>query len=274
MFNHNLFYELIIILYACSVLFYFVDFLQHNRKANRLAFWLLSIVWISQTALLTVKMIEQEHLPLFSRFDTLFFFAWLLITFSLLINWFFRMDLFLFFTNVVGFTVMALSLFVAGRGIPEEMAQQLSSEWLTIHISMAFLSYAAFTLSFIFSVLYLFQHKLLKRKKWSKQFLRGPSLAQLDKISFYLNLIGFPVLLLSLILGIVWAINTVEAAFWFDTKVVFSLFVLLMYGIYLYQRVVRGWSGKKIVELNCVCFFVLLTNYFISSLFSRFHIWS
>lgn len=43
-------YELIVILYAVSVLLYFIDFVQNNRKANSIAFWLLSIVWVLQTA--------------------------------------------------------------------------------------------------------------------------------------------------------------------------------------------------------------------------------
>jgi HemX protein len=272
-FEHNLFYEFILVIYACSVLFYFIDFLQNNRKANRLAFWLLSIVWVLQSLHFFAQVIGDQALPLFSRFDTLFFYAWLLISLSLVINWFFRMEFFLFFTNVIGFSVMAFSLFLSGKEIPQAMSEQLSSEWLIIHISMAFLSYAAFTLSSIFSGVYLFQHNLLKRKKWSKRFRRWPGLAQLDKASFRLNLFGVPLLLLSLIVGIVWAYYTLEAPFWYDTKVVFSIFVLLMYGTYLYQRVVKGWSGRKIVELNLICFLVLLVNYFISSIFSRFHLW-
>lgn len=260
-------------MYACSVLFYFIDFLQNNRKANRLAFWLLSIVWVLQALHFFSKAIGQQTIPLFSRFDTLFFYAWLLISLSLLINWFFRMHFILFFTNILGFAVMAFSLFLSGKEIPLAMSEQLSSEWLVIHISMAFLSYASFTLSFIFSCVYLFQHHLLKRKKWSKQLRRWPSLAQLEQTSFRLNLIGVPLLILSLILGIVWAYYTLNAPFWYDSKVVFSLFVLLMYGTYLYQREVKGWSGRKIVELNMICFFVLLVNYFISSFFSNFHLW-
>lgn len=41
--------ELMIVLYALSVFLYFIDFLHHNRKANKIAFWLLSIVWVLQS---------------------------------------------------------------------------------------------------------------------------------------------------------------------------------------------------------------------------------
>lgn len=263
-----------IIIYATSVLLYFIDFLQYNRKVNFAAFWLLSIVWTMQSFYFVVRGMHEQAMPLFTQFDTLFFYAWVLISLSLLTNWFFRMDFFLFFTNLIGFSVMAFSLFMVGNEISSPiMAEQLSSEWLIIHISMAFLSYAAFTISFIFSGIYILQNQWLKKKKWNQQFRRWPSLGQLDRYSFYFNLLGVPLLLLSLILGVVWAYSTLETSFWYDVKVIFSIFALFMYGIYLYKRVVNGWLGKKIVELNMICFMVLLVNYFISSFFSNFHLW-
>lgn len=274
MLKQSLLFDITIVVYACSVLLYFIDFLQTNRKANQVAFWLLAIVWVFQTIYIGTEVFNQEAIPLLSRFDTLIFYAWLLITLSLLINLFFKMDMFLFFTNIVGFSILAMSLFVEGKGISEAVAEQFNSEWLIIHISMAFLSYAAFTLSAVFAGIYLLQHRLLKQKKWNKQIRRGPSLAQLDRGSFYLILFGFPLLLLSLILGLVWGAYTLEEELWFlDTKVVFSIFALFMYGVYLYQRVFRDWAGKKITELNLICFLILLINYFLSNLFSRFHFW-
>lgn len=273
MLKQSLLFDVTIVIYACSVLLYFIDFLQNNRKANRAAFWLLSIVWLLQTIYIASQIL-QESLPILSQFDTLIFYAWLLITFSLIIHIFFKLGMFLFFANIVGFVIMAISLLVEGKGISEEVAQQFYSEWLLIHITMAFLSYAAFTLAAIFSGIYLLQHRLLKQKKWNKQMRRGPSLAQLDKASFYLILVGVPLLLLSLILGLVWGIYTIEDTAWIlDTKVVFSVFALLMYGVYLYQRLIRGWAGRKITEFNLICFLILIINYFLSNLFSRFHFW-
>jgi len=50
-------HELTVVLYAFSVLLYFFDFIHHNRKANRLAFWLLAFVWALQTAFLVFYMV-------------------------------------------------------------------------------------------------------------------------------------------------------------------------------------------------------------------------
>ncbi len=107
----NWIYPVTIVLYSFSVLGYFIDFLQHNRKVNRMAFWLLSIVWVLQTVFFIIRALELERLPLLTPFEGLFFYAWLVVTLSLAINWFFRVDFLVFFTNVIGFSMMAFSLF-------------------------------------------------------------------------------------------------------------------------------------------------------------------
>lgn len=258
-------------IYASAVTLYFIDFLQHNRKVNQVAFWLLSIVWVLQGIYFCVRVVLYDTLPFFTQSDTLFFYAWILISFSLMSNWFFKMDIILLITNFIGFAVMAVSVFMIGRTFSDKIAEQLTSEWIIIHIIMAFTSYAVFTVSCILSAFYLVQRALLKRKKWFKQFRHLPGLVQLEKLSLWMNMIGVPLLALSLILGIIWAYWTIDTFILFDSKVLFSVFVILMYSTYLYQKLIRGWSGKQLAELNIVCFIVLVVNYFVSTAFSDFH---
>ena len=78
--------ELTVILYAASVLLYFIDFLHHNRKANRIAFWLLLFVWILQSFSLYYYMVDKGRFPILTIFEGLYFYAWVLITLSLIIN--------------------------------------------------------------------------------------------------------------------------------------------------------------------------------------------
>jgi HemX protein len=141
-----------------------------------------------------------------------------------------------------------------------------------IHVSIAFFSYAAFTLSFILALFYLFQHALLKKKKWGPRFRRLPNLMKLDVYQVRLNLVGLPLLVLSLILGAVWAFYTMETSVLADAKVVLSVLVTLAYAVYFYQRAVSGWSAKKMATLNACNFGFLLINYIVTSNVSDFHI--
>src|SRR5574342_1023402 len=139
-------HELTVILYAISVLLYFVDFLQHNRKANRIAFWLLAFVWILQTVFLILYMIKTGRFPVLTIFEGLYFYAWVLVTLSIVINHLLRVDFIVFFTNILGFTVMSIHTFVPMQYHSTVMANKLVSELLLIHITMAILSYGAFSL--------------------------------------------------------------------------------------------------------------------------------
>ncbi|EIT85359.1 negative effector of the concentration of HemA [Fictibacillus macauensis ZFHKF-1] len=271
--NANWIYDTTIILYALSIIGYFIDFLQNNRKANRMAFWLLSFVWILQSMFFFQRMIVTGRPPLLTPFEGLFFYAWVLVTFSLLLNWFFKIDFLVFFTNVVGFFIMSFNLFAPGEDTASSVSMSLISELLVIHVTMAFVSYGAFTLSFIFSMMYLLQYRLLKQKKWSKRLQRLGSLSVLEQLSFVLNMTGVPLLLLSLILGIIWAYIKVQAFSFLDVKVISSFIVLIVYSNFLYQKVAKGLQGKQMVFWNSAAFLVVLINFFLASTFTTFHFW-
>ncbi|HYK73063.1 MAG TPA: cytochrome c biogenesis protein CcsA [Pseudoneobacillus sp.] len=267
-------HELTVILYAISVLLYFVDFLQRNRKANRIAFWLLAFVWILQTVFLIYYMVKTGRFPVLTIFEGLYFYAWVLVTLSLAINRLLRVDFIVFFTNILGFGIMAIHTFAPMQFDSKIMAQQLVSELLLIHITMAILSYGAFSLSFVFSLLYLIQYDLLKRKKWGTRLVRISDLSKLEYFSYVLNIIGVPMLILSLILGMQWAFLKVPDMKWYDSKVVGSFIVLAIYGVSLYLKTRKGFSGKKLALWNVASFLIVLINFFLFGQLSSFHIWN
>jgi HemX protein len=266
-------HELTVVLYAFSVLLYFFDFLHHNRKANRIAFWLLAFVWILQTVFLGIYMIKTGRFPVLTIFEGLYFYAWILVTLSIVINHLLRVDFIVFFTNILGFTVMAIHTFAPMQYDSHIMAKQLVSELLLIHITMAILSYGAFSLSFVFSTLYLLQYDLLKRKKWGTRLLRLADLDKLEKSSYILAVIGVPMLLLSLILGMQWAFLKVPGMPWYDMKVIGSFLLLTVYSTLLYLRSVKNLSGRKLAIWNSAAFLIVLINFFLFGRLSSFHLW-
>jgi HemX protein len=266
-------HELMIVLYAISILFYFIDFLNKNRKANLFAFWLLAIVWVLQTIFLFLYMINTGRFPVLTIFEGLYFYAWVLITLSLVINRLLRVDFTVFFTNVLGFIIMAIHTFAPVQVESRAMAEQLVSELLLIHITMAILSYGAFSLSFVFSLLYLLQFKLLKEKKWGQRLWRISDLSKLEKISYILNSIGVAMLLLSLILGMQWAFIKLPNFILYDPKIIGSFILLILYSIYLYLRIKKNVFGKSLAMLNVAAFLIILINFFLGSRLSSFHFW-
>lgn len=267
-----LLYDLMTFLYAVVVVLYFLDFVAHNRALNRVAFWLLAVVWGLQTSFFLTRMFEVKYVPLLTTFDTTLFFSWLLITFSLAINYFYKVDLFAFFTSVIGFAMVVFDLF-EGEG-SSSVGANLQGDLLIIHISLAFLSYAAFLLSFIFSMMYLIQAKLLKEKRWNNVFRRLPALDKLDAFTYRLIIVGFPLLLVAMILGVNWYYKVFGSVLVWDAKPIVSILLLVCYVIWLYLRLATGWSGRKLAWWNVASFGVVIVNYlFVGQFFSGFHRW-
>lgn len=266
--------ELTVVLYALSVMLYFIDFLHNNRRANRAAFWLLLFVWASQTFVLFSYMLKMGRFPVLTLFEGLYFYAWVLITFSLVINRLLKVDFIVFFTNVIGFMIMVMHAFAPDPVVLGGFsAEQLVSELLFIHITVAILSYGAFSLSFVFSLLYLLQYNLLKQKKWGKRLVRISDLSKLEHLSYVLNVIGIPLIIIGIILGSRWAYLTLPNVFWFDAKVIGSVFVMIMYCVYLYLRISKGVTGKSLAMWNMAAFLIVLINFFLIGNFSTFHMW-
>lgn len=266
-------HEFTVILYALSVLLYFIDFLYSNQKANKVAFWLLAVVWVLQTIFFSLFVIETGRFPVLTIFEGLYFYTWILITLSLVLNRLVKVDFIIFFANLVGFIIMVIHTFSPWHFPEVVSAGQLTSELLFIHITMALLSYGTLSISSLFSLLYIIQYDLLKKKKWGRKLRRIADLSTLEYISALLSGIGVPSLLISLILGLEWAYITIPDITWYDAKIIGSFIVLFAYSIFLYLRFRKGYHGKTLALWNIASFLVILINFFLFGQLSTFHFW-
>lgn len=271
MFELKWLYEIILLIYGLSIIGYFIDFIQRNRKANRIAFWLLGMVWIIQTVFLLYQTLALMNFPIVTLNDSLFFYAWVLASISLIINRLFAIHFIVFFTNVFGFFILLLYISTNAQKETFSSGIQFVHEILVTHITLAIISYGFFTISFLFSLMYIMQYRLLKKKRGLKWMQRFGDLNQLDTYSFRAITIGMPLLLIAIILGVVWAYVSNTEFYWFDMKTVGSILVLAVYVIYLILRIVIGHQGKVVSMFNVAAFLFLLVNFFLFSSLSNFH---
>ncbi|SIS50854.1 cytochrome C assembly family protein [Salimicrobium flavidum] len=264
-------YEIIILFYGLSLTGYFIDFIQGDRKANRIAFWLLGVVWILQTIFLLSQIFIRDDFPVMTVYDGLYFYAWILVTFSLVLNKLFRVDFIIFFTNVIGFSVMIIHLMTRAQSTMGRGGVELVNEMLVVHITLAIISYGFFTLSFIFSVLYLLQYRWLKSKKWRNRLVRLGDLPRLERLSYLFIILAVPLLLIAIVLGVVWGYVSEDTFYWLDFKTVGSIIVFVVYMVWLFLKVVQGFQGRLISIYNVGAFLLLLINFFLFSSLSNFH---
>ncbi|GAB4073276.1 cytochrome c biogenesis protein [Barrientosiimonas marina] len=237
-----------------------------------MAFWLLCVVWLLQTVFLLQQVFVEKGFPVLTLNDGLLFYSWILISFSLVISKFSRAQLTLFFLNLLGFFTLLFSISAKMSEQAPEQGAGLIHEMLIAHITLAFAAYGFFTVSFIFSLMYLIQYRLLKRKKGFRWVWQIGDLSQLDTYSFKAITLGVPLLTIAIVLGVTWAYFAGAEFYWFDLKTLGSLLVLGLYVLYLVLRLGKGYQGKAISSYNSAAFLLLLINFFLFSSLSNFHL--
>ncbi|GIQ70200.1 cytochrome c assembly protein [Xylanibacillus composti] len=275
MITNNWMFDIILYLYALSLLFFFSDFLRHDRHVKQTGTGLLAFVWLLKAAFFFTRMFAGDYVPVLTMFETLFFFAWVLVTLTLVfsLSKLFSYDLLVFVLSCAGFMVLVLALFNNEATVPSGNRLPFSDKLLMFHIIVAICSYASFTLSAVFAGLYLFIHQRLKSKRWSVVLQRAPSLDRVEKSSFVTAVIGMSLLLLSLLLGIGWIIVMGDWTLAFDPKVLSSLLLLAVYAAYLVQRASAKWSSWRLAQLNLGAYAVIILNFVVSMSLSNFHSW-
>lgn len=134
---------------------------------------------------------------------------------------------------------------------------------MTIHVSSAIFAYATFAVSFAAAVLFLITER--RRVSWL------PSPEMLDDIAFRAVTIGFPLLLLVLVLGSVWAYQAWGSYWSWDPKETAALFTWLVYAVYLHTRSLRGWRGTRSNILLLVGFGAVIFTYYGNYFFGGLH---
>ena len=266
-------HEVMVILYGISLVFYFIDYLDKDSKAHRIAFWLLSTVWLLQTVFLVLYIVETKRFPILTLFEGIYFYAWLMITLSIVLHLTYRVMVPVFFLNVIGFIFITIHTFAPVQIEQSPVGETLLSELLIIHITFAILSYVAFSLSFVFSTLYHILYRLLKKKKWTKQFGKLPSLDQTEKGMTISIVAGIPFLLVSLILGLQWAYVSINEFSLADVKIIGSFVLLFVYGYLFYRRQKGTLQGTSYAWGHVYAFLLVLINFFLGSRLSEFHFW-
>jgi HemX protein len=265
-------YELMVILYAIGIVFYFIDYLYKYVKARRVAFWFVCIAWVMQSMFFILFIIETQRFPILSLFEGIYFYAWLLTTLSIILHCIARVDMPVFFVNVLSFVFVTIHLFAPTEKV-QPIVDSLVSEMLVIHISFAIMSYAAFSLSFVFSMLYLILYRILKQKKAHPLWTRLPSLQQTSSWMSNSMLVGVPLLFISLILGLEWALMTLDRLSVFDIKIVGSFIITVIYLIILLLHRSGKLTGTSYAWIQIYAYLLTVVNFFLGNKMSNFHLW-
>ncbi|MEP6767497.1 MAG: cytochrome c biogenesis protein CcsA [Acidobacteriota bacterium] len=160
----------------------------------------------------------------------------------------------------------------AGLLLPMRAAapdSEMRGSLFAMHVTLGILGYAAFTFSFVLSVLYLVQNRQIRRGRTGILFARLPPLEVIGKMNRTSVSIGIAVLAASVLFGLLWA-NRVWATMG-DPKIEWAIATLGLYGFLLWMER-RGWKGPRVAILSILGYGLVLFSYTIVNMFfSRSH---
>jgi cytochrome c-type biogenesis protein CcsB len=207
------------------------------------------------------------HAPLSNLYESLVFFAAVIIVVYLVVEWRYKYRSLGVFITPLAFLAMAyasMSPNISDRIQP--LIPALKSNWLIAHVITCFIGYAAFAVAFGTSLLLILISIAVYSKAnqdaspaWTKRF---PNVAALDELIYQLVVFGFLFLTVGIITGAVWA-NSAWGRYWgWDPKETWSLITWLIYAALLHFRLMRGWHGWRIALFSVLGFLAVLFTYF------------
>lgn len=262
---------ILVLLYSVSVIFYMGNMIKRDQRYEVWAYRILFLGGFIHSFSFSANMILEEYFPLLTMFDVLFFYSLALILFTIIIHHVLQWKLLEMLTVFLGIITLIGAISI-GESAPI-ISETLISRLVLIHIVFSVISYSAFSLSAIFSLLFLVHDFLLKKKVWNRLTQSLPSLESLERNAYFANLLGIPMLFIGLIIGSVWASFSMKWIFFFDLKVIISFIVLFMYGWSVLKRHKRAWMNKQLAIWNLLSFIMVVINFSLANIFGSFHRW-
>ncbi|MEO5356119.1 MAG: c-type cytochrome biogenesis protein CcsB [Nitrospirae bacterium YQR-1] len=146
--------------YFVAMMVYIGHFVFRSAFSGKIATVITSVSFLSQTAAILLRWYESYQMgigraPLTNLYESLEFFVWCLILGYLIIEYKYKTKTFgAFVTPIAGLALGFIDL-TGMRTTIEPLVPALQSNWLLAHVTMSFISYSAFGLSFAAAMMYL-----------------------------------------------------------------------------------------------------------------------
>ena len=215
-----------------------------GRRRGRGLRVLLALGVAALTLFLVASSVREGHLPLVHRREVLLLAAWSMGVGAWAVSR--RLDLPVL--AAVAAPTLTLLVFFGLLLVPPEGGAPDLGAGKVLHVVLAVLGFAGFTVSAGVGVLYLRQIRVLKRDPLAAVAGRMPSLERLDGLNFAAALFGFPCLALSMVAG--WLFLATSAGWFLDPTVLTSFGGLLVYTLLFTARGFLGWHGRRIAWLS------------------------
>ncbi len=256
----------VIILYILSTAGYTAYLLAQKKYLHKIGYYLLFSGFLLHCIAIGYGYSgyfagKAGYIPVHDLHDTLSVAGWAIAGVFLLLRYKYRLKILGVFAAALAAIVMITASYLLPNNVGE-INTLFNSVWVVVHVVFIFIGEAALAMAFGVGLLYLIQERAIKTKKHGFFYKRLPSLDLLDNTGYTCIVVGFTMLTIGLILGIVYA-KLIGGRFWSWTlKEVWSGITWLVYAVLLHQRFAMGWRGRRAAIMCSIGFIILLFTFF------------
>src|SRR5690348_3338104 len=240
--------------YSLGLLHAILTLVRRRENLFRVALTSFTLGTVFHFVSIVEEGIVTNRCPIANFYETLAMCAFLVAVVYLAVQLRYRVES----LSVFIFPLVFVMSLVATLGNPVSAwsSPVVRDTWLTVHIVLVLLGYAALLFTAVASVLYIFQERELKSKKPRKFYYRLPPLGTLDDLISKSMAFGFVFITLAVIAGSTWAFVELKSGWIREPKIAISFFTWVVYMAMVFFRITAGWRGRKaailaIVVLGC-----------------------
>ncbi|MFW5439781.1 MAG: inner membrane protein YpjD [Methylophilaceae bacterium] len=165
--------------------------------------------------------------------------------------------------NLQAFVLPPAALFVllSAMTIKDYVAPHTEASWFMAHVSVAILAYSLFTFAAMHALLMAVAERTLHNKSTLIKLPSFPPLMVMESLLFKVIGLGFALLTLTLVSGMLFSEQIFGQPLQFNHKIIFSVASWLIYGWLLFGRFKYGWRGRKAIRWTLSGFGLLLLAY-------------
>ena len=242
--------------YFLAMCLYFAFIGAKQEKLSKAAVLVQAIGFVLHTGAIAARGMGAGRLPLTNQYEFASAFAWGLCLVSMIFILKFRFPVLGAFAAPVIFLIIGYAAMQSKE--VHELMPALKSYWLGFHVSSAIISYGAFGVSFVLSVIFLMRDNMKARGFLDEHI---PSKEKLDLLSYRSVSLGLLFLTITIISGAIWA-DRAWGSYWsWDPKETWSLITWLIYAVYLHLRIRRGWNGRAAAIFAAIGFICVIFTY-------------
>ena len=266
----NILDALAIVFYSLSAVYFGIRFYLKKANTQKLGLLFLQLGLVTHAIDLLVLSLERHQFPASSFVEA--FWALTCVTVLLFIVIFRNRSKEAGAVVLLPITILSIVLKLFYPGPADQLEPVLEGGWIYIHIPLMILSVASLAISFLTAIMYLIQERQLKQKKPSFFLERLPSLEAADEISYRSLWLGFFLLTLGMVTGMIWS-KYLRGTYWsWDSKEVWALLTWALYAILIHGRMLSAWRGRKAAYLAIVGFLLIVFTFAgVSLVFKVYH---